>query len=103
MSNMFDIAEVRKAPAVSLHVPLGCGLLLFAHGGNGHHRPETRVCQKWTAYCYRPPPPGCRRDGAIKMSLNFFESRFVRKSAPRRFASREPIMDLLLLLRDAGP
>ena len=45
-----------------------------------------------------------RRDGhrdAMKMSLKIFESRFVRKSAPRRFASREPIMDLLL--RGAGP
>ena len=37
-----------------------------------------------------------RRDGAMKMSLKKFESRFVRKFAPRRFASREPIMDLLL-------
>jgi len=42
-----------------------------------------------------------RRDGAMKMSLKKIESRFVRKSAPRRFASREPIMDLLL--RGAGP
>jgi hypothetical protein len=42
-----------------------------------------------------------RRDGAIKMSLKKIESRFVRKPAPRRFASRESIM--ALLLRGAGP
>ena len=42
-----------------------------------------------------------RRGCAIKMSLKKIGSRFVRKPAQRRFASREPIMDLLL--RGAGP
>ena len=30
MSNMFDIDEVREGLTVSLHLPLGCGLVLFS-------------------------------------------------------------------------
>ena len=89
--------EMEKGEGVSKAWGGGCTFRWSpAHGGNGHYRPKTRVCQKGTAYCYRPPPPGWPSGCAIKMSLKKFESRFVRKSAPRRFASREPIMDLLL-------